>query len=117
MLRGGQTLRLSPQRPDPIVAATKDLCRLLTALVELDIEEHVVRILTAAWPWTRVLPTDDQIELAHDIAQAAEVSESLDAWRPLLDVIADWRRTARAWADGARPVSVEEPIEQPARRP
>jgi len=114
--RGGQTLRIAPQVPHPIFAATHDLCRLLTALVALDEPDHVTRVLNAAWPWTRALPAPDQIELAREVGDIAEMCESLDTWRPLLDVIADWRRTARAWADGARPVTNED-LDLPAARP
>lgn len=115
--RGALVLRLGPATPDPVVAAMRDLARLLAALVQTDQPDHVVTVLNAAWPWTRALPDVDVVELAREVGSVAELSESVGSWRPLLESIADWRRTARAWADGARPVTVDEPSGEPLLRP
>jgi hypothetical protein len=115
--RGGVVLRLAPAIADPAVTALRDLSRLLAALVSNDQPDHVVMVLNAAWPWTRALPHDDVLELAREVGGVAEMSESLDTWRPLLDTIADWRRTARAWASGARPADIPMPAATPVRRP
>lgn len=106
--RGSQALRLGPPDSPDIVQVFRDLCRLLASLVSSDNPEHVTAVLGAAWPWTRALPANDRMELAAEVGQVAEMSESLGSFRPLLDVIADWRRTARAWADGHVPL---EPID------
>jgi len=90
--RGSQVLRLAPQAPDPVVAATRDLCRLMSALVQIEAPDHVTKVLNAAWPWTRALPVEDPLELAREVGEAAEMSESLGTWRPWLDVVEDWRR-------------------------
>ena len=111
--RGHRAARFSgaaarpPDSPD-VVQVFRDLCRLLSSLVKSDNPEHVASILGMAWPWTRALPANDQLELAAEVGRVAEMSESLGTYRPLLDVIADWRRTARTWADGFVPL---EPIE------
>ena len=70
----------------------------LLATVAMADPEHVVEVLVKAWPWTRALPVGEQRKLAVEVAQVAEMGESPGAYRLLLDVIADWRRTARAWA-------------------
>ena len=97
--RGSHKYRIAP--PDHEVATVmRDLCRLLAAVVATEQPEHVRMILNAAWPWTRALPTDDQIALAAEVGPLAETSEALQTWRPLLDSLAAWRGTARAWAAG-----------------
>lgn len=115
--RGGQMLRLGPPSVDPILNTTRDLCRVLTALVTLDEPAHVARVLNAAWPWTRALPATDQTLLAREAGEVGEMCESLDSWQPLITVLADWRRTARAWAEGFSPVVIDEPLDEPAARP
>ena len=116
--RGAQTLRLAPLAADPIVGAMRDLCRILSALVVVDAPDVVVSVLNAAWPWTRVLPLVDQCELAREAGAIAEVCESLDSWEPFLLALADWRRTARAWADGQSPTGpIGTPIVALASRP
>jgi len=107
--RGAQTLRIS--QPDQDVATVmREMCALLSAVVATETPDRVSVILNAAWPWTRVLPIDDQIELAAEVGPLAETCESLGTWRPLLDTLSAWRGTARAWASGMGPVG---PIEQP----
>lgn len=101
--RGSRRYRIAP--PDVEIAAVlRDLCRLLSAVVATEQPDHVQAILNAAWPWTRVLSAEDQFALAAEVGPLAETSESLDTWRPLLDSLAAWRGTARAWAAGATPV-------------
>lgn len=117
--RGSQALRLGPPETPEITEVFRDLCRLLASLVSADEPAHVTSILEAAWPWTRALPPSDQLLLAVEIGPIAEMCESLGSYRPLLDVIADWRRTARAWADGgaslgALDVADDELVERPA---
>jgi hypothetical protein len=108
--RGAQTLRIS--QPDQDLATVmREMCALLSAVVAIEASDHVCAILNAAWPWTRVLPIDDQIELAAEVGPLAETCESLGTWRPLLDTLSAWRGTARAWASGAEPIG---PIEQPS---
>jgi hypothetical protein len=102
--RGSQVLRLGPPDSPDVVLVFRDLCRLLSSMVNSDSPEHVTATLEMAWPWTRALPAKDQLELAAEVGRVAEMSESLGTYRPLLDVIADWRRTARAWADGFAPL-------------
>lgn len=114
--RGAQTLRLSPQTTHPIENVMRDLCRILSALVAHD-PTHVNLVLNAAWPWTRVLPFEDQVMLAVEAGEVAETCESLGTWEPLLTVIADWRRTARAYAQGLRPIVVDDLDGRPAARP
>lgn len=102
---------------DQIAHVLRDLCRLLSAVVATESDEHTRAILNAAWPWTRALPTDDQVALAHEVGPLAEMCESLDTWKPLLDSIAAWQGTARAWASGAVPTSVRKPLGSPVARP
>lgn len=109
--RGSLALRLGPPDSPDVVQVFRDLCRLLSSLVQSDNHEHVTSILGMAWPWTRALPANDQLELAAEVGRVAEMSESLGTYRPLLNVIADWRRTARTWADGfvpLEPIDIEE---------
>lgn len=106
--RGAQALRLGPPDSPDVVQVFRDLCRLLFAMVESGSPDHVTATLELAWPWTRSLPAKDQLELAAEVGRVAEMSESLGTFRPLLDVLSDWRRTARAWADGFVPL---EPVE------
>jgi hypothetical protein len=115
--RGAQTLRLGPAEAHPILDTTRDLCRVLTALVELDEPGQVRRVLNAAWPWTRALPAVDQVELAREVGDVGEMCESLNTWGPLVETLNDWRRTARAWAEGARPVAIVDALDLPAARP
>ena len=114
--RGAQTLRIAPQLSHPIVDTMRDLCRILTAVVAVD-SDNVSQILNTAWPWTRVLPHSDQLELATEAGAVAETCESLGTWEPLLIVLADWRRTARAYAQGHGPVDVVDVDGRLARRP
>ena len=107
--RGAQTLRISQPEND-LAAVMREMCGLLGAIVATETPERVCTILNAAWPWTRVLPIADQIELAAEVGPLAETCESLDTWRPLLDSLSAWRATARAWASGTGPVG---PIENP----
>lgn len=98
--RGSRRYRIAP--PDQDVAVVmRDLCRLLSAIVATERPDRVREILNTAWPWTRVLPVDDQILLASEVGPLAETCEALGTWRPLLDSLAAWRGTARAWAIGA----------------
>lgn len=115
--RGSQTLRISQPDHD-VTTVMRDMCGLLGAVVATETPERVCAILNAAWPWTRVLPTPDQIELAAEVGPLAETCESLDTWRPLLDALAAWRGTARAWASGAGPVGpITNPVNTPVQRP
>ena len=76
-----------------------DMCRLLSALVAQSDPTHIVKVLEAAWPWTRALPADDQLALAAEVGPVVEMCDSSGDWTRLLDVMADWRRTARAYDD------------------
>lgn len=115
--RGSQTLRIS-QHEDDVVIVMREMCGLLTAVVATESPAQVCVILNAAWPWTRVLPTNDQIELATEVGPLAETCESLGTWRPLLDALSAWRGTARAWAVGLGPVGpFENPVDTRVERP
>jgi len=116
--RGAQTLRLAPKDSDETVLIYRDLFYLLTGLAKSDSPELVSRVLVAAWPWTRALPAHDQILLVKEVAPIAEMCVSLGNYKPLLDELASWRRTARAWADGCTPIGpIDEPYGALARRP
>lgn len=118
VVRGSQLLRLAVPTERSIMDTLREMCRVLTVLVKDDDSTHVTKILNVAWPWTRALPEIDQIAFAREVGSVAEVCESLNSWRQLIDLVADWRRTARAWADGeASLVRVETPIEALATRP
>jgi hypothetical protein len=108
--RGAQSLRLGPPEPADMTLLTRDLFRLLTTLANVDNPEFVSSVIETAWPWTRALPVDSRIHLVATIAPIAEMCESLGTYKPLLDELRDWRRTASAWADGCRPV---DPIDEP----
>jgi len=116
--RGSQTLRLGPPQPAEVTQVFHDLCRLLGSLTTAGQPDLVTTVLERAWPWTRVLPHDDQLALAAEVGSMAETAESLGTFTPLLEVLADWRRTARAWADGeGRPILVDEPAGTAVARP
>ncbi len=118
VIRGSQTLRLGLQSPAEASGVLHDMCRLLAALTSEDEATHVTRILSAAWPWTRALPGASQLELANEVGPVAEMCESLGSYKALTDLLADWRRTARAWADSETgPIHVDEPLASPASRP
>lgn len=118
VVRGAQTLRLGPPPSRDITTIVRDMCGLLSALVASDTPHQVTRVLEAAWPWTRALPKADQIALAAEVGPVAEMCESLGSYKALIDVIADWRRTARAWAeDGAAPIVVPKPVGSEVSRP
>lgn len=76
--RGSQTLRISQPEHD-LATVISDMCGLLGAVVATEPPERVCVILNAAWPWTRMLPTDDQIELAAEVGPLAETCD--DQWR------------------------------------
>lgn len=115
--RGSRSYRIAQSDPD-IALVLRDMCRLLTAVVQTDTQEHAQVILTSAWPWARALPPKDQIALAEEVGPLAESCEALGTWRPLLDSLAAWRGTARAWAEGYVPTgpfakSTEREVERP----
>ncbi len=115
--RGSQTIRISLPEHD-IATVMREMCGILGAVVATEPPERVCAILNAAWPWTRVLPIEDQVALAAEVGPLAETCESLDTWRPLLDALSAWRGTARAWATGASPVGpFEHPVDEPVQRP
>jgi hypothetical protein len=117
IIRGTQTLRIAQPEHD-ISSVMREMCGLLDAIVATETPERVCTILNAAWPWTRVLPIDDQIELAAEVGPLAKSCESLDSWRPLLNSLSAWRATARAWASGARPVGpFADPVTEDVQRP
>jgi hypothetical protein len=63
---GVQALRIC--QPDHDLAAVmREMCRLLGAIVATETPERLRMVLNAAWPWTRVLPIDDRIELAAEV--------------------------------------------------
>jgi hypothetical protein len=99
VIRGTQTLRLGPPPAQTVADILRDMCRVFSAVISVENSEHVSMILNTAWPWTRALPADDQLLLAKEIGPIAEMCESLGTWQPLLDVLADWRGTARAHAE------------------
>ena len=117
VLRGAVSLRLAPTPAADVQEVFSSMCRLLAALVAQDEPDHVVRVLEVAWPWTRALPADDQIVLAAEVGPMAEMCESLGDWTHLLETIADWRRTARAWASGASNQPIPLPLGDDAVRP
>ena len=118
VVRGAQTLRLGPPPSRDITTIVRDMCGLLSALVASDTPHQVTRVLEAAWPWTRALPKTDQIALAAEVGPIAEMCESLGSYKALIDVIADWRRTARAWAEeGAAPTVLPKPLGTEVPRP
>lgn len=108
--RGTQALRLGPPEPEEMTQLTRDMFRLLTTLASLDNPEFVSTVVETAWPWTRALPVESRVRLVNTIAPIAEMCESLGTYKPLLDELRDWRRTARALADGYGPV---DPIDEP----
>jgi hypothetical protein len=109
VIRGTAELRLAPAPGPDIVDISRQLCAVLARLAELGDAETLRRVLHAAWAWTRPLPDDDLIELAHEAGHTAETCESVGTWGPLAELLTEWRYTARAWAEGARPVHVDEP--------
>jgi hypothetical protein len=118
VIRGTQTLRLAPPPTQPITDVLRDMCRVLSVVISVDNSTHVSMILNTAWPWTRALPADDQLLLAKEVGPVAEMCESLGTWRPLLDVLADWRGTARAHAEhSGAAVVIEAPTGTVASRP
>lgn len=118
VLRGRATLRLAVEPASTLVDFSVQLCRVLNRLVALEDDDVVTEVLTSAWPWTRALPADDQLMLAGDVANVAEMCVSLHTFRPLERLLEDWQRTARAWADGMRPLGrIDEPLGTPVPRP
>lgn len=117
VVRGSQILTIAPVGEPDVVEATRALAHVLTKLVETEAHDVVDAVLSSAWPWTRVLPAADRIELAKEIAEAAEVSGSVESWHPFSTVLADWRRTARAWSEGVAPTTITEPRDEPVPRP
>ena len=116
--RGAQTLRLAPKDPDDMELITRDLFHLLTGLANAESPELASKALSIAWPWTRALPAHDQVLLVKELAPIAEMCVSLGVYKPLLDELASWRRTARAWADGCTPIGpIDKPYGALARRP
>jgi len=117
VIRGSKTLRISEPEHD-VATVMREMCGLLSAVVATESPERVCVILSVAWPWTRVLPTDDQVALAAEVGPLAETCESLGTWRPLLDALSAWRGTARAWASGLGPVGpFEDPLNTRVKRP
>lgn len=118
VVRGSQMLRLAAPTERSIADTLSEMSRVLTVLVKDDDSTHVTKILNEAWPWTRMLPKEDQIAFAREVGLVVEICESLNSWHQLIDMVADWRRTARAWADGeASLVRVEAPVGTLATRP
>ena len=108
---------LAPRTAPTIVDITRQLCSLLAAVVEIGDDGLLRGVLNKAWAWTRVLPPDDQVQLAHEAAATAELCESLDTWAPLAELLIEWRATARAWAEHAIPVRIEHPERIELTRP
>lgn len=116
--RGAQSLRLAPSTEPEIVEVTRALCSVLARLVELGKPDLVKSVLGHAWPWTQVLPEDDQLTMAGEVASSAEICESVGTWQPFITAIEDWRRTARAWAQGdITPTVIDEPLDTVVQRP
>jgi hypothetical protein len=115
--RGSQVLTITRASSESTNEAITDLCRILAALVRVGDPSSVRSVLNAAWPWTRVLPDVDQLELAREVGDTAEICDSLGTWGPMGGLLGDWRRTARAWADGGGPTHIVEPMEILAARP
>lgn len=117
VVRGSQTLRLSARPSIESTGVLGDLCRLLSALTEVDEPDHVSLVLATAWPWTRALPEDARLAFAAEVGPVMEMCESLGSYNALTNLLNDWRRTARALADGERPAVIDEPLGTAASKP
>ncbi len=118
VVRGTQTLRLSSRTAIEENGVLTDLCRLFAALTREDEPSRVARVLASAWPWTRALPEGSRVDFAFEVGPVIEMCESLGSYRALTDLLDDWKRTARAFAEGdAEPVVIDDPLGTPAVRP
>jgi hypothetical protein len=90
---GGTPYVLAPRTAPTILDITRQLCDLVAAVVAVGDDDLVRAVLNKAWAWTRVLPTDDQVELAREAAATAELCESLNTWAPLAELLMEWRAT------------------------
>ncbi|MFM8310616.1 MAG: hypothetical protein ACKOAZ_01820 [Ilumatobacteraceae bacterium] len=117
VVRGAQTLRLGPAASRDADAVVRDLCSVLAEVAGMASHDLGAAVLEAAWPWTRALPPGERVVLLGEVGPLAEMCASLGTFAPLIESLADWRRTARAWADGAAPVRVDQPAATAVVRP
>ena len=74
----------------------RDLRRVLESLVSADQPDYISKVIQLARPWTRALSAADRLLLSTEAGALAEMCEALSNYRPLLDALADWQRTARS---------------------
>ena len=117
--RSGEVLRLAPAATPTMVEFTQSLWPCSPSWSSWN-SLPSSRCSTAAWPWTKALPADDQIALAHEVGELAEICAELGSWSPLAVSLAAWRGTARAWFEGfapLAPIEIAGPLDAPALRP
>jgi hypothetical protein len=61
--------------------------------------QHLLDILSKAFPWIRFLTPDDRMTFAQELIDVLDASEELGSPAPVLQVITEWRHTAEIYAD------------------
>lgn len=76
-------------------------------------------IIPSAFPWTRFLPVEDQVDFAQELVNVMEASSDIDNPEPVLDTIEQWRHTAEVYSSPRLLAQLREPVENygPAAEP
>lgn len=120
--RDGEPLRLSRsskgQAERQAIAAA---ARLLAPVLSEGAREAVEKMADVQLPWTRFLPERDRHEFVTDFLRQFEACADLGDFSALGRLLAEWKNTATAYADGLgdelkRPIAaVGERVRRPGR--
>ena len=103
LVRSWHLLRFAqPMSPDTI-QVLHDVSGLLAVCAEVSTSERVLQVLVALWPWAAALSAGDQLDLVADVGRLAVWCEVSGSVRALLNLVADYRCSARALVDGCVP--------------
>ncbi len=87
------------EREQAIVATAAVLLAELLRDLDAFTDVQLRRVMTAAFPWSRFLDTDDLREFAGELAGTIRAAADLDNLAPVTTVITAWKNSAEIYAD------------------
>jgi hypothetical protein len=108
-----QLILLEARRYDQAIAHLETLTKLVRSLLLTRSIEVAVK---EAFPWSGALPATGREEFFAEFVETFEMCKGLDVWKPLDQMLTEWKATAAIHADPelrealARPMVVDEDL-------
>ena len=91
-----QLLLIQAKRFDTTVAHLDTLTRLVRCLL---LGSPIETAVKETFPWTEVMPADARRRFFAEFVETFDACRSLDVWKPLEQMLVEWKATAAVFAD------------------